>query len=168
MIQFLEFQKHVKVWSDDLVSWKPNSFDLGSDVPELVPSVSDMIVDSEYFAVRPDNINIGFLNGPSFRYGNFFIPRVEKTSKNQPTERKAFLSRAVGKSDFFSLVQQRFHDLFLKMHGNLSMAVAYTYYITGIYDFRMGQVSSMEISSPPKISPKGCRPTGGKAFLPKD
>ena len=50
MIQFLEFQKHVKVWSDDLVSWKPNSFDLGSDVPELVPSVSDMIVDSEYFA----------------------------------------------------------------------------------------------------------------------
>ena len=24
--------------------------------------------------------NIGFLNGPSFRYGNFFIPRVEKTS----------------------------------------------------------------------------------------
>ena len=26
--------------------------------------------------------NIGFPNGPSFRYGNFFIPRVEKTSKN--------------------------------------------------------------------------------------
>jgi hypothetical protein len=26
--------------------------------------------------------NIGFPNRPSFRYGNFFIPRVEKTSKN--------------------------------------------------------------------------------------
>ena len=26
--------------------------------------------------------NIGFPNGPSFRYGNFFIPMVEKTSKN--------------------------------------------------------------------------------------
>ena len=39
---------------------------------------------------------IGFPNGPSFRYGNFFIPRVEKTSKNQPKGRKAFLPRAVG------------------------------------------------------------------------
>ena len=54
MIQFLEFPRHVKIWSDDPLSWKPNSFDLVSDVPELVPSVSDMIVDSEYFAVRPD------------------------------------------------------------------------------------------------------------------
>ena len=26
--------------------------------------------------------NIVFPNGPSFRYGNFFIPRVEKTYKN--------------------------------------------------------------------------------------
>ena len=26
--------------------------------------------------------NKGFPNGPGFRYGNFFIPRVEKTSKN--------------------------------------------------------------------------------------
>jgi len=31
-------------------------------------------------------INTGFPNGPSFRYGNFFLPRVEKTSKNYPTE----------------------------------------------------------------------------------
>jgi hypothetical protein len=27
-------------------------------------------------------VNIGFPSGPGFRYGNFFIPRVEKTSKN--------------------------------------------------------------------------------------
>ena len=40
--------------------------------------------------------NIGFPNGPSFRYGNFFIPRVEKTSKNEPTGKKLWLPRAVG------------------------------------------------------------------------
>ena len=34
----------------DFLSWKLNSFDLGSDVPELVPSVSDLNVDSAYFA----------------------------------------------------------------------------------------------------------------------
>ena len=29
--------------------------------------------------------NVGFPNRPSFRYGNFFTPGVEKTSKNSPS-----------------------------------------------------------------------------------
>jgi len=32
-------------------------------------------------SIKADVIK-GFPNGPGFRYGNFFIPRVEKTSKN--------------------------------------------------------------------------------------
>jgi hypothetical protein len=57
--------------------------------------------------------NIGFPNGPSFRYGNFFIPRVEKTSKNLPTGRKAFLPRAVGPREVsFSFPRANFKVLF--------------------------------------------------------
>ena len=56
---------------------------------------------------------IGFPNGPSFRYGNFFIPRVEKTSKNQPTGRKAFLPRAVGPREVsFSFPRANFKVFF--------------------------------------------------------
>jgi hypothetical protein len=35
-----------------------------------------------------ENINIGFPNEPSFRYRNFFIPRVEKPPKMSPREEK--------------------------------------------------------------------------------
>ena len=40
--------------------------------------------------------NIGFPNGPGFRYGNFFIPRVVKNHKMSPREEKAYLPRAYG------------------------------------------------------------------------
>ena len=62
------------------------------------------------------------------------------------------------KSDFFSLVQLRFHE-FLKMYGNLSMALLPITH-TGIRDFRMSRMSGIEISSsqglkkPPKMSPR--------------
>ena len=49
--------------------------------------------------------NIGFPNGPVFRYGNFFIPRVEKSSQISPWE-KNFASRgptALGRTRFFAL-----------------------------------------------------------------
>ena len=39
--------------------------------------------------------NKGFPNGPDFRYGNFFIPRVVKNHKMSPREEKAYLPRAV-------------------------------------------------------------------------
>ena len=41
-------------------------------------------------------INIGFPNGLIVRYGNFFIPRVEKTSKISPRVKNLALPRAVG------------------------------------------------------------------------
>ena len=40
--------------------------------------------------------NKGFPNGPGFRYGNFFIPRVVKNHKMSPREEKAYLPRATG------------------------------------------------------------------------
>ena len=40
--------------------------------------------------------NIGFPNGPVFRYGNFFIPRVEKSSQISPRAKNLVLPRAVG------------------------------------------------------------------------
>ena len=49
--------------------------------------------------------NIGFPNGPVFRYGNFFIPRVKKSSKISPWE-KNLASRgptALGRTKFFAL-----------------------------------------------------------------
>ena len=48
--------------------------------------------------------NIGFLNGPIVRYGNFFIPRVEKSSKISPRAKNLVLPRAVGPREarFFS------------------------------------------------------------------
>ena len=48
--------------------------------------------------------NIGFPNGPVFRYGNFFIPRVEKSSKISPRAKNLVLQRAVGPREarFFS------------------------------------------------------------------
>ena len=48
--------------------------------------------------------NIGFPNGPVFRYGNFFIPRVEKASKISPRAKNFVLPRAVGPREarFFS------------------------------------------------------------------
>ena len=39
--------------------------------------------------------NKGFPNGPGFRFGNFFIPRVVKNIKMSPLEKKAYLPRAV-------------------------------------------------------------------------
>ena len=39
--------------------------------------------------------NKEFPNGPGFRYGNFFIPRVVKNHKMSPREEKAYLPRAV-------------------------------------------------------------------------
>ena len=49
-------------------------------------------------------INIGFPNGPFFRYGNFFIPRVENPSKISPRAKNIALPRAVGPREarFFS------------------------------------------------------------------
>ena len=67
----------------------PISFIGASSVCE--PSMDPRVTNRLYLRVRPrffdqtmhvSSRNIGFLNGPSFRYGNFFIPRVEKTSKN--------------------------------------------------------------------------------------
>ena len=48
--------------------------------------------------------NIGFPNGPVFRYGNFFIPRVEKSSQISPRAKNLVLPRAVGPREarFFS------------------------------------------------------------------
>ena len=48
--------------------------------------------------------NIGFPNGPVFRYGNFFIPRVEKSSKISPRAKNLVLPRVVGPREarFFS------------------------------------------------------------------
>ena len=48
--------------------------------------------------------NIGFPNGPVFRYGNFFIPRVENPSKISPRAKNIALPRAVGPREarFFS------------------------------------------------------------------
>ena len=48
--------------------------------------------------------NMGFPNGPFFRYGNFFIPRVEKSSKISPRAKNLVLPRAVGPREarFFS------------------------------------------------------------------
>ena len=48
--------------------------------------------------------NIGFPNEPFFRYGNFFIPRVEKSSKISPRAKNLVLPRAVGPREvrFFS------------------------------------------------------------------
>ena len=48
--------------------------------------------------------NIGFPNGPVFRYGNFFIPRVEKSSKISTRAKNLVLPRAVGPREarFFS------------------------------------------------------------------
>ena len=43
--------------------------------------------------------NIGFPNGPVFRYRNFFIPRVEKSSKISPRAKNFVLPRAVGPRD---------------------------------------------------------------------
>jgi len=49
-------------------------------------------------------VNIGFPNGPIFRYGNFFIPRVEKSSQISPRAKNLVLPRAVGPREarFFS------------------------------------------------------------------
>ena len=48
--------------------------------------------------------NIGFPNGPVFRYGNFYISRVEKSSKISPRAKNLVLPRAVGPREarFFS------------------------------------------------------------------
>ena len=48
--------------------------------------------------------NIGFPNGLVFRYGNFYIPRVEKSSKISPRAKNLVLPRAVGPREtrFFS------------------------------------------------------------------
>ena len=43
---------------------------------------------------RSDPRNIGFPNGRVFRYGNFFIPRVEKSSKISTREKNLVLPRA--------------------------------------------------------------------------
>jgi len=43
----------------------------------------EVICDNHGKVIREKNI--GFPNRPSFRYGNSFIPRVEKTSKNSPS-----------------------------------------------------------------------------------
>ena len=49
--------------------------------------------------------NIGFPNGPVVRYGNFFIPRVKKSSKISPSSSrlKMISSWVMCKWDFFSL-----------------------------------------------------------------
>ena len=53
---------------------------------------------------RSPSVNIGFPNGPVFRYGNFFIPRVEKSSQISPRAKNLVLPRAVGPREarFFS------------------------------------------------------------------
>ena len=63
-------------------------------------------------------INIGFPNGPVFRYGNFVIPRVEKASKISPWE-KNLASRgptALGRTRFFArgLIFEDFSTLGMK------------------------------------------------------
>ena len=63
-------------------------------------------------------INIGFPNGPVLRYGNFFIPRVEKSSKISPRAKNLVLPRAVGPREarFFShgLIFEGFSTLGMK------------------------------------------------------
>ena len=51
-----------------------------------------------------ENLNIGFLNGPVFKYGNFFIPRVEKSTKISPRAKNLVLPRDEGlrEARFFS------------------------------------------------------------------
>ena len=41
-----------------------------------------------------DNLPRGFPNGPGFRYGNFFIPRVEKTCACQAGEQSKGLKNS--------------------------------------------------------------------------
>ena len=48
------------------------------------------------------NVLIGFPNGPVFRYGNFFILRVEKSSKTSPRAKNLVLPRAIWKSYIFN------------------------------------------------------------------
>ena len=57
-----------------------------------------------YQTINPSIGNIGFPNEPFFRYGNFFISRVEKSSKISPRAKNLALPRAVGprKVMFFS------------------------------------------------------------------
>ena len=63
-------------------------------------------------------MNIGFPNGPVFRYGNFFIPRVGKSSKISPRAKNFVLPRAVGPREarFFSqgLIFEDFPTLGMK------------------------------------------------------
>ena len=62
---------------------------------------SNNIQNKSFFTVT---WNIGFPNGPVFRYGNFFFPRVEKSSKISPRAKNLVLPRAVGpwEARFFS------------------------------------------------------------------
>ena len=59
---------------------------------------------SPSYSSRQKQKNIGFPNGPVFRYGNFFIPRVEKSSQISPRAKNLVLPRAVGPREarFFS------------------------------------------------------------------
>ena len=70
----------------------------GNFFPGKILAWEEITISSRVTSAHDDftEKNIGFPNGPSFRYGNFFIPRVEKTSKNEPTGKKLWLPRAVG------------------------------------------------------------------------
>ena len=59
------------------------------------------------FCVITIEKNKGFPNGPGFRYGNFFIPRVVKNHKMSPREEKAYLPRAVWNSNFCPVVSNK-------------------------------------------------------------
>ena len=58
--------------------------------------------------------NIGFPNGPVFRYGNFFIPRVEISSKISTRAKNLVLPRA----NFWGFFNTRDEEIFIpENHG---------------------------------------------------
>ena len=67
--------------------------------------------------------NIGFPNGPVFRYGNFFILRVEKSSKISPRAvgpREArFFSQGLIFEDFSTRGMKKFSYLKITAHSEI-------------------------------------------------
>ena len=86
--------------------------------------------------------NIGFPNGPVFGYGNFFIPRVEKSSQISPRAKNFVLPRAVGPrearffsqglifEDFSTLGMKKFPYLKTGPFGNPIFVHTYLTYLT--------------------------------------
>ena len=59
------------------------------EIPHFVQTIAEKKMKSKSFTLENEKNdpakrkkNIGFPNGPFFRYGNFFIPRVAKILKN--------------------------------------------------------------------------------------